>query len=30
MARPSFGPQARNSNGKKKTRQGVSVKVSNG
>ena len=25
MARPSFGPQARNSNGKKKTRQGVSV-----
>ena len=25
MARPSFGPQARNSNGKKKTRQGMSV-----
>ena len=24
MARPSFGPQARNSNGKKKTRQGLS------
>ena len=25
MARPSFGPQARHSNGKKKTRQGQSV-----
>ena len=23
MARPSFGPQARHSNGKKKTRQGM-------
>jgi hypothetical protein len=25
MARQSFGPQARHSNGKKKTRQGMSV-----